>query len=69
MYKQVIFALFVSIAFIDYVNGSCRDRTYDECDYGENGPFESYKGIYLITLIVFMNMKIIISLGIPFELP
>ena len=48
MYKQVAFALFVSMAFIDFVNGSCRDITLDDCDYGENGPFETKKGIYFV---------------------
>ena len=45
MFKQVIFALFISIAFVDFANGNCRDITLDACDYGENGPFETLKGI------------------------
>ena len=45
MFKQVIFALFISIAFVDFANGTCRDITLDACDYGDNGPFETLKGI------------------------
>ena len=45
MFKQVIFALFISIAFIDFANGSCRDITLDACEYGNEGPFETLKGI------------------------
>ena len=45
MFNQVIFALFISIAFIDFANGTCRDITLDACDYGDDGPFETLKGI------------------------
>ena len=63
MYKQVIFALFVTMAFIDFVNGSCRDLTLDECDYGENGPFETKKGI-----IVFNDTSSLVADHVAFLL-
>ena len=56
MNKQVIFALYVTMAFIDFVNGSCRDITLDECDYGENGPFETLKGIFYRVIIAYSFM-------------
>ena len=68
MFKQVIFALFASIAFIELANGTCRDKTLDACDYGNDGPFETMKGIqwcdiletyklYKILLLVFKSCK------------
>ena len=44
MFKQVIFALFISIASVNVANGTCRDLTLDACNYGDNGPFETLKG-------------------------
>ena len=54
MLKQVIFALFISIAFVDFANGTCRDITLDACDYGDNGPFETLKGINTLYIIYYM---------------
>jgi hypothetical protein len=44
MFKLTI-TLLVGLAGVQMAFGQCRDVTLDDCEYGENGPFESSKGL------------------------
>jgi hypothetical protein len=44
MFKLTI-TLIIALAGVEMAFGHCRDVTLDDCDYGEQGPFESSKDL------------------------